>query len=245
MRMTLLAPVMPVCIMNDCEHIPVMIVDDDHVTAPAHRLKHSPCQPSSPCCQHLLPGQTSNGHPHPSDGVSLSLPTPRLTVPVPALSSCTILLPASAAWPDCQVAYAVNRSSPSPPLPPPGSRAQSPPRQAVASCCQYLLPGLTAEEHLHQPDAVPLPQPSFPAPSLPPGKLVVMVHSLHLCLGCSPLAMVAVSGSSLVVACFPSVLNSALQALFRSTLALESLWCLCCMTLSKEMVLQMAWSSYS
>ena len=72
-----------------------------------------------------------------------------------------------------------------------------------------------------------------------------MVHSLHLCMGCSPLAMVAVSGSSLVVACFPSVLISAFQALFRSTLALESVWCLCCLTLSKEMVLQMAWSSYS
>ena len=78
--------------------------------------------------------------------------------------------------------------------------------------------------------------------------MVLMVLSLHLCSGCSLLAMmvtmVAVSGSALVVACFPSVLNSALQALFCSTLALESLWCLCCLTLSKEMVLQMAWSSY-
>ena len=78
--------------------------------------------------------------------------------------------------------------------------------------------------------------------------MVLIVLSLHLCSDYSLLAMamtmVVVSGPSLMMACLPSVLNSALRALFLSTLALESLWCLCYMSLSREMVSKLAWSSY-
>ena len=76
-----------------------------------------------------------------------------------------------------------------------------------------------------------------------------MVHSLNLYSYGAPLGMVvmmvAVSRPVPVVACFSSVLDFALPALFRSTLELGALWCLCCMFLFMEMELKMVWSSYS